>query len=51
FVRQKTEKKPRVKATPLAPKSKTAAGMMMSKNVKAAPKEKRGSGPERRPVK
>ncbi|MDB5306567.1 MAG: hypothetical protein JWO38_769, partial [Gemmataceae bacterium] len=30
FVRQKTEKKPRVKATPLAPKSKTAAGMMMS---------------------
>jgi hypothetical protein len=45
FVREKKEKKAPANPAPLPPRSRTAAGKMMSKNVIAAPKEETESGP------
>jgi len=45
FVREKKEKRPPAKPVSLPPRSRTAAGKMMSKNVIAAPKEETESGP------
>jgi hypothetical protein len=46
FVREQTTNKPRTNGAPLPPRSTTAAGKMMSKNVTLPPKEVRSSGPK-----
>ena len=43
FVREKKEKKPRTMAIPLPPRSTKAAGKMMSKNVRIAPRKEPGN--------
>ena len=50
YVREKKEATPEAEAAPLPPRSTTASGKMLSKNVKTAPKETAGPnrGPERR---
>jgi hypothetical protein len=45
FVREKKEKTVPANPVPLPPRSRTAAGKMMSKNVIAAPKEETEPGP------
>lgn len=47
FVREKKEKQPRAKATPLPARSTKRTGKMMSKNIRQAPKEETGSAPKR----
>ena len=51
FVREQTEKKPRAKAPAAPVRSTTAAGKMMSKNLKEAPKDEATSrtGPKSEP--
>ena len=46
FVREQTANKPRTKDAPLPPRSTTAAGKMMSKNVTLPLKDVRSSGPK-----
>jgi hypothetical protein len=48
FVREKQEKRTPVKAAELPARSATAGGKMMSKNIKAKPKEESAAGPKDR---